>query len=149
MIKNENYIQISGWMVNELHLEGYELMIYALIYGFSQDNVSEFCGSIKYIQDWFGIKSGNTVRTCLKSLEEKNLILRKTVKGRATRYTATPSKFEVHPFKICGGTPSKFEPDNNKNIKLYKKGKTAKEIYNDFPQNKYNYDELEKELLSN
>ena len=35
-IKNENYVLIQGWMINELKLKGNELLIYALIYGFSQ-----------------------------------------------------------------------------------------------------------------
>ena len=35
-IKNENYIVIQSWLVNELQLKSNELMIYALIYGFSQ-----------------------------------------------------------------------------------------------------------------
>lgn len=149
MIKNENYIQISGWMVNELHLEGYELMIFAMIYGFSQDNVSEFCGSIKYIQDWFGIKSETTVRACLKSLIDKGLITKKTVIGKPSRYKATPLKFEGVGVKICWGTPSKNDPYKEYNNKPYKKGKTATETYNSFLQNDYNIDELEKELLSN
>ena len=36
---NENYILITGWMVNELKLKGSELFVYALIYGFSQDGI--------------------------------------------------------------------------------------------------------------
>lgn len=41
-IKNENFIAIQGFMVKELGLSGNELIAYALIYGFSQDNESEF-----------------------------------------------------------------------------------------------------------
>ena len=35
-IKNENYVVIQGWMVNELNLKGNDLMVYAIIYGFTQ-----------------------------------------------------------------------------------------------------------------
>ena len=38
MIKDENFIQISAWMVNQLNLKGNELLIYGLIYGFSGIN---------------------------------------------------------------------------------------------------------------
>ena len=40
MIKKENYVQISGWMISELNLSGNELIAYALIHGFSQDGKS-------------------------------------------------------------------------------------------------------------
>mgnify|MGYP001438009363 CR=1 FL=1 len=48
-IKNENYIAIQGFMVKELGLTGNELIAYALIYGFSQDDESEFRGSLNYV----------------------------------------------------------------------------------------------------
>ena len=38
MVKNENYLVIQGWMITELKLKGNELLIYAIIYGFSQNN---------------------------------------------------------------------------------------------------------------
>ena len=40
MVKNENYLVIQGWMIAELKLKGNELLIYAIIYGFSQNNQS-------------------------------------------------------------------------------------------------------------
>ena len=49
MIKNENYITIQGWMINELGLKGNSLIIYANIYGFSQNNDCEFIGSANYL----------------------------------------------------------------------------------------------------
>lgn len=51
-IKNENFIAIQGFMVKELGLSGNELIAYALIYGFSQDNESEFKGSLNYVAEW-------------------------------------------------------------------------------------------------
>ena len=33
---NDNYIVIQSWMVSELGLKGNQLIIYALVYGFSQ-----------------------------------------------------------------------------------------------------------------
>ena len=75
LIKNENYITIQGFMVNELNLKGNELLIYAIIYGFSQTNGNEFTGSLQYLANWTNsTKYG--VQKCLKSLIEKNLILK-------------------------------------------------------------------------
>lgn len=70
---NKNYIQIQGWMINDLRLKSNELLIYALIYGFSQDGSSRFTGSLKYICDALCI-SRNTVISTLKKLTDKNLI---------------------------------------------------------------------------
>ena len=73
MIRDNNYIQIEGWMINKLKLAGTELMVYALIYGFSQDGISRFSGSAAYIAEWIGT-SKVTVFSLLKKLQEKNLI---------------------------------------------------------------------------
>lgn len=72
-MKNEHYITILGFMRNELNLKGNELMVYALIYGFSQDDESEFTGSISYIAEWIG-STKQTVHNVLKSLSDKGLI---------------------------------------------------------------------------
>ena len=49
---NDKYISIQGWMVEELKLKGNDLLVYAIIYGFSQDNQSEFTGSLSYLARW-------------------------------------------------------------------------------------------------
>lgn len=72
-MKNENYITIQGWMRNDLDLKGNELMVYALIYGFSQDKESCFAGSIGYIAEWIGATK-QTVYNTLKSLCDKNML---------------------------------------------------------------------------
>lgn len=72
-MNNENYIVIQGWMRNELNLKGNELMVYALIYGFSQDDESEFTGSINYIADWIG-STRQTVHNVLNSLCDKEFL---------------------------------------------------------------------------
>ena len=72
---NENYILITGWMVNELKLKGSELFVYALIYGFSQDGESKFYGSRRYIAEWFNC-SLPTIDKALNGLLEKELIIK-------------------------------------------------------------------------
>lgn len=68
-----NYLTIQGWMRTELGLSGNELIAYALIYGFSQDNETEFRGSAQYVADWCGIARENANKL-LKRLTEKKLI---------------------------------------------------------------------------
>lgn len=72
-VKDTNFIAIQGWMRNQLNLKGNELLIYALIYGFSQDGESRFKGSRKYVADWCGC-SLNTVDRSLGSLVAKGLL---------------------------------------------------------------------------
>lgn len=78
MINRENYINIQGWMVTDLGLKGNELLIYAIIYGFSQDGESEFNGSASYLAEWTNSTKRGIFKS-LKKLVEKNLILKKEV----------------------------------------------------------------------
>ena len=77
-IQDENYYQISGWMLNVLRLKGIELQIFAIIYGFSQDGESMFSGSLTYLCDWVGA-SKPTVIKALKDLVSKEYIVKDTL----------------------------------------------------------------------
>ncbi|WP_288958438.1 helix-turn-helix domain-containing protein [uncultured Treponema sp.] len=74
-IKNDNYIQILGWMINELDLKGNELLVYALIHGFCQDGKSVFKGSLNYIMSWLNISKPTCIAT-IQSLIDKGLIVK-------------------------------------------------------------------------
>lgn len=74
-MKSDNFVIIQGWMCNELALKGNELLVYALIYGFSQDGVSKYSGGRKYIADTFNI-SLPTVDKALQGLVEKRYIIK-------------------------------------------------------------------------
>lgn len=60
-------------MVNELKLKGNELLVYAIIYGFSQKEGSRYTGSLQYLADWLNT-SKQTVLNCLQNLLEKDFI---------------------------------------------------------------------------
>lgn len=60
-------------MVNELHLRGNELICYAIIYSFSQDEESKFMGGVKYLCGWMNA-SEPTVISILNKLSSKGLI---------------------------------------------------------------------------
>lgn len=72
-VKDNNFIAIQGWMRTRLNLKGNELLIYSLIYGFSQDGQSRFTGSRKYIAEWCGC-SLDTVDRSLNSLVSKGFL---------------------------------------------------------------------------
>ena len=73
-VKDGNYVVIQSFMVKELGLKGNELLIYAVIYGFSQD-CQRFSGSLQYLADWTNT-SKQSVLANLKRLCDKNLILK-------------------------------------------------------------------------
>ena len=72
-VKDENYINIPGWAVTRLGLKGNELLVYAIIYGFSQDGETRFTGSLQYLADWTNSTKQSCIK-CLKSLVEKGYI---------------------------------------------------------------------------
>ena len=74
-MKSENFVIIQGWMCNELELKGNDLLVFALIYGFSQDGISKFHGGRKYIADTFNI-SLPTVDKALQNLVDKQYIIK-------------------------------------------------------------------------
>lgn len=76
-ILDNNYYQISGWMINRLHLKGVSLSAYAIIYGFTQDGENEFTGSLQYLCDFCGGVSKPTIIKALKELTEKGYIIRR------------------------------------------------------------------------
>lgn len=74
-VKNENFVVIQGFMVKDLQLKGNELMIYAIIYGFSQLEGQCFNGSLRYLMDWTNL-SKQGVLNCLNSLIDRGLIIK-------------------------------------------------------------------------
>lgn len=75
-VKSDTYVNIQAFMVNELHLSGNALIIYAVIYGFSQDGDSWFTGSRSYLAAWCQA-SKSTVSRNLEALCAKGLIERR------------------------------------------------------------------------
>lgn len=74
-VKKENFVCVQGWMISELRLKGNDLLVYAIIYGYSQDGSSCFSGGLQYLADWVnGTKRG--VQKNLDNLMAKGLIAR-------------------------------------------------------------------------
>ena len=67
------YIVILPWMREDLDLKGNELLVYALIHGFSQEAQGCFFGSLEYISRACGCARNTTIGT-LKNLVEKGLL---------------------------------------------------------------------------
>ena len=79
MIKNENFVAIQWRMVNELWLHGNDLMVYAVINSFTnQDDDHYFHWSLQYLADWCNTSRTNIIRN-IKNLVDKWLIEKKEI----------------------------------------------------------------------
>ena len=76
-MRSDNFVMIQGWMCNELELKGNELLIFALIYGFSQDDCSTFNGGRQYIANTFNV-SLPTVDKALQKLVKLNYVIKQS-----------------------------------------------------------------------
>lgn len=100
-MKSENYIVIQGWMRNELQLKGNDLLVYAIIYGFSQAENQKFTGSLSYLADWCGATKAGIIKN-LQNLLGRGLIERtdryingvKFVEYYATQFTGVLNSVE-------------------------------------------------------
>ena len=90
IIRSDNHVCLNGWMINELDLSGSELIVYAVIWGFTQDGNQWCTASQAYIARWANI-STRGLRKVLDKLEEKGLLIKETntcKKGLECKYRA-------------------------------------------------------------
>ena len=106
MMQSNNFIVIQGWMRTELNLKGNDLIVYAIIYGFSQTQNQKFTGSLQYIADWCGATKQGVLKN-LKNLLDKHLIEKtehhingvNSVEYHTTQLN-TPLNSVEHPIKL-------------------------------------------------
>ena len=135
-VKRENYITIQGFMLTDLKLKGNELLIYACIYGFSQAENQVFNGSLQYLADWTNSTKQGVIK-CLKSLEEKQFIVKKEnfINGvKFCEYYAT--KFNTTLNNVDGGIQQSLIPPIKQSLP------------NNIGNNKNNNKEINKESFS-
>lgn len=73
MIKDDNYINIQGWMITKLDLKKTDLIVFSIIHGFSQDGKSICDCGYSYMAS-FANCTKRTVIQVVKSLHERELI---------------------------------------------------------------------------
>lgn len=125
-MQNNGYINIQGWMINELRLKGNELIIYAIIYGFSQDGQSQFYGSYRYVAKALSITE-RSVQSVIGKLLEKGLIIRVS----ESHYMVEKTSIEKSSYSV-----EKTSRGGRKNFLLGVE-ETTPNIYNTNNNNKY------------
>lgn len=120
-VKEGNYIVIQSFMVSQLKLKGNELLVYAIIYGFSQTDNQVFTGSLQYLADWTNATKQGVTKN-LKALIEKGLIKKnerfingvKFCEYYATKFN-TPLNIVAYPIKhsLTNNIENKIEDNNS------------------------------------
>ena len=109
-ILDDNYFQVTGWMLNRLKLKGIALNVYAIIYGFSQDGESSFNGSRQYLCDFTGATKP-TIDKALSELREMNLIIKTSKRINEVIHNEYKANLEaLKGFTTCKET---LPPDKN------------------------------------
>ena len=132
-MNSRNFITIQGWMISELNLKGNDLLIYAIIYGFSQTEGQYFTGSLSYLAEWTNsTKQG--VQKNLKSLIDKGLILKLTINEQIVYTTQLHIDKQTIQLSCTNNIDNSSSIDNsnninNKNIRSKKKEEEPKDNF--------------------
>lgn len=129
ILETTNYLNIQGWMVTELHLKGSQLLVYAVIYGFSQDGEGWFHGSRSYLAEWCSADL-RTVTRILNQLVEDGLVLkdeRNEVSGLSNRYKVNRDCLEFL-WPAQKETPEKDGMDDSGGVGNIQEEKKTKDI---------------------
>ena len=116
-MKDNTYLVIQSWMVTDLKLSGNDLMVYAIIYGFSQDGESRFTGSLQYLADWCNATKAG-IQKNLKNLIDLGLIEKyESFKNniKFCEYSCIPYNKVAHPMQqsCINNIDNNIEEDTN------------------------------------
>lgn len=144
VLKGDNYTTIQGWMLTDLCLKGNELLIYAVIYGFSQSEGQVFSGSLRYLAEWTN-STKRGVMNNLKSLVEKGYIGKRDIVVNGVKFCEYyVTKFTGGVKNVQGGveqssiggmeksSPNNKDIDNKEDIKEINKRANKKALENEF-----------------
>lgn len=111
------YITILQEMRDTLGLKGNELLVYAVIYGYSQEGQGCFYGSLSHLCDICGIASRQTAISTIKRLMDKGLINKTETIHKGVKYVSyTASKNWTGSPKIGQGGSPKIGHNNKEYI---------------------------------
>ena len=107
-----------GWHIvvteemRALGLSGNDLMVFALINGFSQNGQGCFYGNISYICETCGISKSTTLRI-LQDLTQRGLLIKKEIFENGVKSVSYKSGVKMTPgVSKCNGGGVKMTPNN-------------------------------------
>lgn len=107
------YYKVYDFMTEDLELSGNELLVYAFIFSFSQNKGANYIGSAQYIAKRTKA-SLRTVRTCIRTLQQKRLLLVIKKDETHSEYHALSPRVKKDSFSDDNGANSApYPPENN------------------------------------
>ena len=110
-MRNNNFIILPGWAVNELELKPAQLIVFGYIYGYTQNGEQWYDGSYSRIADALKSLSRDTVIRSVKLLVEKKYIEKQTGKSG--------NKYRVN----YNGINEILTQNNSKNLPIFTSSK--------------------------
>ena len=138
-----DHIIISPWMIEDLNLKDKELILYALIYGFSRNGSSSFfTGNNAYMAKWLKVDKQHVTRYT-SSLIKKGLI-EKIEENNCIKYRVTDT-FSIN------NDPNHFEYTitNSEEINYNQDELESNQIEYTPNQNEYRANQIEEEGITN
>lgn len=101
-MRNDSFILVEGWMINDLNLRGNELLVYAIIYGFSRDGESKYEGGRKWLAESINI-SVRSLGDILNSLVQKNMLTKNVEEKNGIKFIKYTANFPTREESSWGG----------------------------------------------
>lgn len=122
-MEDTSYVTIQGFMRTKLGLSGNDLIVYAIIYGFSQGNQGKFTGSLQYLADWCGA-TRRGIQKNLKTLVDRGLVIKDEVDKNGITF------YEYHVSEFVGGELSSrgYELSSPNNININKENNISTNV---------------------
>lgn len=133
-MKDRDYIVIQAPMVSKLNLSGNNLIIFALIHGYTKDGVHKFTGSIDYICKWTNLSRPSVIAT-LKALTLNGFINKEEEVVKGVKFCAYTTNYDA----LVEGSKESLLP-----VKKYNEGSK-----DSLPNNTILYNDNDKSLSNN
>ncbi len=151
-MKEDSYVVIQAFMLDDLHLKGNELIVYATVYGFTQDGEHWFHGTRGYLAEWCGCTK-DTAGNCLRTLVGKGYLERRERQEMGQTFVdyraVPPMKKQATPYEKTSTPHPKNKPINKiedkpkeepKNIWSRPKNPTLEEVKAYVQERGYHFD---------
>lgn len=131
IVMHNSFITITSEMRTNLNLTGNELIVFAIIYGFSQDGESKFAGSRQYLADWCGCTT-RQIQNILNDLVERELLIKYEHTNRGVKFCEYVANFTPsEKISLASEKISHYNIDNNIGKENLSSKEERKEISDD------------------
>ncbi len=139
-------------MINELKLKGNDLILFSIIYGFSQDKNSEFTGSLSYLCESLSCTRNTAIKSIKRLLDSKYIIKKQVVVSGVTfnKYSVNDGvvqKLTLGSAKVDTGVVQKMHGGSAKNAPNNTINNTNINNTSNNSKNAIDLDDKSKELL--